>query len=182
MKMRSQIITTALALSWGGLVLAEGSEFVSPMLGFFEAGVVCAPEATGQRDAPGTVAGTTHVVDQAPPFVSDRRIVPAVLGVGFGVRAGLGFAAQDAVVMTVTHPPFQGTGATTQSFVTSIGSTDAPGITFYQFDETYELALGDWTMTATTGVATLYEVTFTVVDPALVPDLANACDYQDLLS
>ncbi|WP_375281939.1 DUF3859 domain-containing protein [Pseudooctadecabacter sp.] len=175
-------MTAVLALGWGGCVLAQEGEFVSPMIGFFEAGVVCAPEATGERDALGTVAGTTHVINQAPPFVSNGRIVPAVLGVGFGVRSGLGFAAQDTVLMTVTHPPFQGSGATTQSFVTSIGSTDRPGITFYQFDETYELALGDWTMTATTGVATLYEVTFTVVDPALVPDLANACGYLDLLS
>lgn len=180
--MRTQIMTTALALGWGVCVSAQEEEFVSPMIGFFEAGILCAPEAIGEREAPGTVSGTTHMIDQAPPFFSDGRVVPAVLGVGFGVRTGLDTASRTNAIMTVTHPPFAGSGRTEQSFVTLVGTTDTPGITFYQFDEGYELALGEWTLTATTGLLTLYEVTFTVVDPALVPELANACGNLDLLS
>lgn len=169
--------------AFGLTASAAQDDFVSPLVGFFEAGVLCAQDAVTVREAPNTVAGTTHVIDEAPPFVSTGRIVPAVIGIGFGVRAGVGsdFSIED-VTMTVSHPPFAGNGATEQSFVTSIGPEGAPGITFYQFDYGYELALGDWTMAAAANGVTFYEVTFTVVPPAALPELAGACGYLDLLS
>ncbi|MCF2905733.1 DUF3859 domain-containing protein [Octadecabacter sp. CECT 8868] len=135
------------------------------------------------RDAPNTAAGSTLVVEDAPPFVSEGRLVPAVIGVGFGVRAGLqGALGQDNVVMTVTHPPLIGNGLTKQSFGTSIGGELTPGITFYQFDYPYELVLGDWTMTAKSNGVTFYQTTFTVVPPETLPDLAAICGYTELLS
>lgn len=187
MMMRTTLISSALAFSiiggWGVAVSGQEDDFVSPMLAFYEAGVLCAQEGGTVRDAPGTVAGTTHVVEDAPPFVSEGRFVPAVIGIGFGVRAGLaGPFSQDGVVMSVTHPPFAGSGATEQSFVTNIGAQDSPGITFYQFDYGYELALGDWTMSASYGGVTFYETTFTVVPPQALPQLAGVCGYLDLLS
>lgn len=163
----------------------QADDFESPLLGFFEAGVLCAQDGGIAREAPDTIAGSTHVVEDAPPFVSTGRVVPAVIGIGFGVRTGLvGEFGQDDVVMSVTHPAMRGEGAgvTQQSFVTSIGTEDAPGITFYQFDYGYELALGEWTMTATYEDITLYQTTFTVVPPAALPELAEICGYQDLLS
>jgi len=109
--------------------------------------------------------------------------VPAVLGIGFGVRAGIaGPVGIDNVIMQVTHPPFTGTGATQQSFATSIGAEETPGVTFYQFDYGYELALGEWIMTAVSGEEVLYEVTFNVVPPSALPELADVCGYIDLLS
>lgn len=182
MNMRITFFYSALAIGWGVCASAQTDEFKSPMLGFFEAGVLCAQDGGTVRDAPDTVAGTTHVVTDAPPFVSTGRAVPAVTGIGFGVRSGLiGTFAQDGVVMSITHPPFAGSGTTEQSFITQIGPKGSPGITFYQFDYGYELALGDWTMTATTGGIVLYEVTFTVVPPSALPELADVCGYQDLL-
>ena len=155
---------------------------MSPMIGHLEAGVLCAQDGMVVRDAPDTVAGTTHVVEQAPDFISMGRAVPAVLGVGFGVKSGvLGDIGVDGVTMTLTHPAFEGTGATEQSFVTRVGSENAPGVTFYQFDYRYELALGDWTMTASVGSTILYEVHFTVVPPSALPELAEACNYLDLI-
>ena len=183
MMMRTILLSSALSLAWGVAVFAQDDEFVSPLLGFYEAGVVCAQDTGVSREAPNTVAGTTHVVEDAPPFVSEGRLVPAVIGIGFGVRSGLdGFAGQEGVLMTITHPPFAGSGATEQSFVSTIGSRDDPGITFYQFDYGYELALGDWTMKASVGGVTLYETTFTVVSPRNLPELADVCGYLDLLS
>lgn len=152
------------------------------MLGFFEAGVLCAQNGGEVREAPDTVAGTTHVVDDVPPFVSTGRAVPAVIGIGFGVRSGLvGDLGQDGVTMTVTHPPFAGNGATEQSFLTRVGAQDTPGITFYQFDYGYELALGEWSMTASVGSTILYKVDFVVVPPSALPELAVVCGYQDLI-
>ncbi|MDC1397191.1 DUF3859 domain-containing protein [Octadecabacter sp.] len=180
---RTLYLSSALSLAWGVAVCAQDAEFVSPMLGFYEAGVICAPDATVTREAPDTLAGTTNVVEDAPSFVSRARLVPAVIGIGFGVRAGLASPdGTDGVTMTVTHPPLSDSGTTIQSFVTAVGGKDTPGITFYQFDYDYELALGDWTMTATVGAVTLYETTFTVVPPQALPQLAGACGYLDLLS
>lgn len=183
MIMRLHISISALSIAWGVVVSAEETEFISPLIGFYESGVLCAPETVVTRDAPDTVAGTTHVVEEAPPFVSSGRLVPAVIGIGFGVRAGLASdLGAEGVLMSVTHPPFSGSGVTEQSFVTYVGTRTDPGITFYQFDYGYELALGDWTMKATLNGVTLYEATFTVVPPAALPELAGVCGYSNLLS
>jgi len=183
MMMRTLFLCSALTIGWGVVVLAQTTDVLSPQIDFFEAGVLCAQDDGITRDAPDTVAGTTHIVEQAPPFVSTGRLVPAVIGIGFGVRASVqSIDGLDAVTMTVTHPPFADSGATQQSFITGLGAAGMPGITFYQFDYGYELAVGDWTMTATAGTETLYEVTFTVVAPTALPDLAGACGYLDLLS
>jgi len=183
MKMRVLISLCALAFGWGAIVLAQAADQLSEEIGFFESGVICAPLSIGTRDAPDTVAGTTHVIEDAPPFVSNGRVVPAVLGIGFGVRAGMSSTiGQDNVIMQITHPPFSGSGATQQSFITSIGPEDAPGVTFYQFDYGYELAIGEWVMMAIAGETVLYEVTFNVVPPSALPELADVCGYIDLLS
>ncbi|PVA06382.1 DUF3859 domain-containing protein [Thalassorhabdomicrobium marinisediminis] len=180
------LLTTVCALTLGGgAAVSQDATSTSPRLGFFKAGVLCAQDSLETRAAPDTVAGTTHVIDEAPPFVSPGPRVPAVIGIGFGVRAGLkGDFGQDGVTMTVTHPPFTGAGkgATRQSFVTSLSTSHSPSITFYQFDYPYELALGEWTMTAEAAGEILYQVSFTVVPPAALPELANACGYQDPLS
>lgn len=183
MMMRFQIVFSALALGWGVCVWAQTDDFISPLVDRFEAGILCAQETGVTRDAPDTVAGTTHVIEQAPPFVSDSRVVPAVLGIGFGARVSLlSETGLNGVIFAVQHPAFAGKGATEQSFETVIGGQGAPGLTFYQFDYPYELALGDWRMTATSGGITIYDVTFTVVPPTTVPELAAACGYADLFS
>lgn len=183
MKMRLIMFCSALSIAWGVAVWGQEDDFVSLLLGFHEGGILCATQTDTTRAAPDTVAGTTHVVEEAPPFVSNGRFVPAVLGIGFGVRAGLtGDQGQEGVLMSVTHPPFADGGVTEQSFYTYVGSATDPGITFYQFDYGYELALGDWTMTASVNGVTLYETTFTVVPPAALPELAGVCGYTDLLS
>ena len=183
MTMQSTFIVSALSIAWGVCVSAAEEDFVSPMIELFEAGIVCAQEGGAVRMAPDTLAGTTYVVEDAPQFVSTDRLVPGVLGIGFGVRSGLASDfGQDGVLMTVTHPPLEGSGVTQQSFTTIVGSRDAPNFTFYQFDYGYELALGDWTMTASYGGVTLYEATFTVVPPSALPELAGVCGYLDLLS
>lgn len=185
MIMRTTFLACALMICGGVRVSAQDGDFVSPMLGFYEAGVLCAHDGGTLRKAPDTIAGSTHVVDDAPPFVSNGALVPAVIGIGFGVRAGLlGDLEDDGVVMRITHPalPGDGNGVTSQSFVTSIGSETSPSMTFYQFDYDYELALGDWTMSASVNGVTLYQTTFSVVSPATLPQLAEVCGYLDLLS
>ena len=90
-------------------------------------------------------------------------------------------AGLNGVTMKVTHPPMGTGGATVQTFETVIRGTD-PSLTFYQFDFGYELLPGIWQMQASVGDEVLYRTTFEVLPPELVPELAEVCGFEDLLS
>lgn len=155
---------------------------VSPDISVIEAGIICPPETVGSSPAPDTIAGTTHIIDEEPPFVSTTRVVPAVLDIGFGVKAQTPIEGGiNQITMVVTHPAMGDTGAESQSFLTRISDVE-PSLTFYQFDYSYELLPGPWTMTAMRDDEVLYQVDFEVVPPDVVPELAGACGYEDLLS
>ena len=164
-------------------ILAQGKgEIVSDRIVSFETGVICAPEAVGTRPAPDTVAGTTHVIDVEPPFVSTENRVPAVLGIGFGIKAmASGYDGIDDVTMRITHPPMGDGGVTSQTYPSRISGLD-PSLTFYQFDFDYELLEGTWQMEAFKQGTLLYRTSFEVVAPRKLPELASVCGYEDLLS
>ena len=148
----------------------------------FEAGVICAPPTISMAPAPDTVAGTIHLIDDEPDFVSVKRRVPAVLGIGFGTKAQSAYiAGEPNVTVTITHPPIGDTGAMRQSFDSRISGTK-PSLPFYQFDFDYELVTGIGQVEARSGDKIIYRTTFEVVDPAQTPDLAAICGCTDLLS
>lgn len=147
-----------------------------------EAGVICAPEAVGEIAAPDTIAGSTHTIDISPPFVSTGAVVPAVIGVGFGVKAmSAALEGIDNVTVVVTHPPMGPDGTTRQSYQTAIGGVSS-SLTFYQFDYAYELQTGAWQIDAVKDEVLLFSARFTVVPPQQVPELAGVCGFLDLLS
>ena len=153
-----------------------------PQIASLEAGIICPPEPVGSAPAPGTLAGVTHIIAQEPTFVSKGRLVPAVLGVGFGVKAQAETTGGiEPVNMVLTHPAMGRDQVTSQNFTTRISGSD-PSFTFYQFDYGYELVTGTWQFTAMSGDTVLYTVSFDVVDPRQVPGLADVCGYRDLLS
>ena len=161
---------------------AAPDDMTGPLIGRFESGVICPPPSVGETAAPGTVAGVTHLVDRDPPFVSMSDRVPAVMGIGFGVKSMTAdLLGLSEVTMTVTHPPMGKDGTTQQSFQTRIDGT-SPSLTFYQFDYAYELVQGRWTMEATKDGAVLYRKSFDVVAPKLAPELAQVCGFEELLS
>lgn len=174
-------LSLAIALCLPMLASAQALQS-SPDLISLEAGVVCPPPAVGTAPAPGTVAGTTHIIEEEPPFVSTARRVPAVIGIGFGIKA---LAADDFgmedVTVVVTHPPMGPDHVQTQQFGTRISGI-SPSITFYQFDYDYELITGQWKMVAIRENRVLYSVTFDVLPASAVPELASICGYEDLLS
>ncbi len=175
------------ALALGSAALAQQlpllpDDEVSAQIAEIDVGVICAQEIVGFNDAPGTIAGTTNVIEGEPEFISRARVVPAVMGVGFGVKSrSANPFGLDGVVMTVTHPPMGTDGATQQVYNTAIRGT-ARSITFYQFDYNYELLVGRWEMEASLNGEVLYRVGFDVVPPTVVPELAGACGFEDLLS
>ncbi|SFS20456.1 protein of unknown function [Yoonia litorea] len=149
---------------------------------WLEAGVICAPEAIGFRDAPETITGRAHIIEAMPDFVAQTQVVPAVIGVGFGVK--LQATAEtpfQPVTITLSHPPMGAEGISRQSFTSAI-SGETPTVAFFQFDHGYELVEGTWYFEAREGDQLIYRVAFRIVPPQQVPALANACHYQDLLS
>ncbi|MEL6683242.1 MAG: DUF3859 domain-containing protein [Pseudomonadota bacterium] len=155
---------------------------LSPDISVIEAGIICPPETVGSSPAPDTIAGTTHLIDEEPPFVTTTRVVPAVINLGFGVKAQTRIAGGiNQVTMVVTHPEMGAEAVEGQSFLTRISDIE-PSLTFYQFDYDYELLPGAWTMTALRDDEILYQVNFEVVPPEALPELAGLCGYQELLS
>lgn len=145
-------------------------------------GVVCGPPVIGSSPAPDTIAGSTHLIAETPPFIAEITQVPAVIGIGFGVMAqALDPEGLSDVTMIVTHPPMGVAGVTQQSYQSWISGTE-PSPTFYQFDEDYERVTGTWTFTAVLDDGELFSVAFDVVPPQALPGLAEACGYRDLLS
>lgn len=172
-------------LTCPSLLLAEtnvGPEKTHSSITHLESGIICAPPATGESAAPNTIAGTTHIVEDAPPFISNSHRVPAVIGIGFGVKSMTSTSGgEDDVLMTIWHPEMGADRVTVQSFQTRISDL-SPSITFYQFDFDYELLPGDWMMEASKGGHILFRRSFKVLEPEDVPELAAVCGYEELLS
>ncbi len=146
------------------------------------AGVICGPPVTGTAPAPDTIAGSTQLIAETPPFIAEITQVPAVIGIGFGVKVqAVDPLGLSDVTIIVTHPPMGDAGVTRQSYQSWISGT-GPSTTFYQFDEDYERVTGTWTFTAVLGDEQLFSVDFEVVPPSTLPGLAAACGDGDLLS
>lgn len=184
--MRGPALLAAVLAGLAGPVFADDApaDSVSPRISVFKAGVICAQEVVDTRPAPGTIAGLTNVLVGEPDFVSETRVVPAVIGVGFGVKSQaqtpLGYGD---VTITVTHPPMGPNNVSVETYGTAInGSSGSVSMTFFQFDQEYELVTGHWTISASEGGKPLFSAGFDVVAPQLVPELAAVCGYQNLLS
>lgn len=157
------------------------ADFTAPDMAFLQAGILCPPPAIAVREAPGTVAGVTNVIDVTPEFLSDGRKLPAAKGLAFGVTAQSDAIIYDPVTIRVTHPPMGPEGTTQQEYLTRIGP-EGPSISLYHLEYGYEMVTGPWSISAFAGERLLYRVEFAVVPPAQVPQLARICGFEHLLS
>lgn len=159
---------------------AEPGDVVADVIGYFDAGIICSPEPLSTLPAPDTLAGTVNIIEGIPPFVSTSRIVPGLVGVGFGVVRSVISPDPFEVTVIVRHPPMGADGVIEQSYSTLIGQD--PGVSLYDFEYPHEIVPGAWSIAATDGEQLLFEAHFTVVPPAKVPELAAICGYEALLS
>lgn len=149
---------------------------ISPQLAELVFGVYCAQDPVREEAAPDTASGVINIVPAITDFQFRQTLVPAEIGIGFGVlaRAPEG-TLFDVVIVTVTHPPYPSNGIEVEQWVTDI---DASGLSLmgFSFDSADELVLGQWTFNGQTpdGVE-LFHVSFEVVEPALVPRVIDTC-------
>ncbi len=167
------VAATTLALSLASPALAGPARpDHAPQVAALEVGVFCALQAMDRMPAPGTDSGWIHVPTSEIRFHwPDRQVVPAALGLAFGVRAqGVpGWATTDAEAR-VYRP-----GRSVPE-VWDTGLSDAgPSIAFFRFDKDSELDPGLWVFEAWDGDLRLYRVEFEVVPAAALPEIVEAC-------
>jgi hypothetical protein len=143
-----------------------GSEVTS-----LKVGVFCALQAMNQRPAPGTLSGWIHVPEGDIDFHwPDRQVVPAQIGLAFGVKSRLSPGLFLPGEMRVFRP-----GASAPEVWEASFTDLSDQIGFFRFDRDDELLPGIWRFEAWSGDAQLYVVEFEVVPAAALPEIAQAC-------
>lgn len=138
-------------------------------------GIYCAEAPLWTEDAPETASGVINIVPEVPRIRFTQSIVPAALDIGFGVvsRTPDG-VVHDPVTITVTHPPFPGSGIEVERWTTRLNDRDL-NLTGFSFDTPEELVVGTWTFTAHADETELFHVTFEVVPPELATGVLAEC-------
>lgn len=145
--------------------------WASPTVAALKVGVFCALQAMDQRPAPGTLSGWIHVPEGEIDFHwPDRQVVPAHIGIAFGVKSRLAAGMFLSGEMRVYRP-----GATTPEVWDSSFTDLGDQIGFFRFDREDELIAGTWRFEAWAGPDRLYAVEFEVVPAASLPEIAQAC-------
>lgn len=171
-----------IALAFGALLAAAALSsaalsdparpLLGPMIETLEVGVFCALQTMDQMPAPGTVSGWIHVPEGEIDFHwSGRQVVPAALGLAFGVKARLAPGVSVANgQMRVYRPNSNAPEVWASSF-----SDLEDSLAFFRFDHDHELIQGTWRFEAWDGENQLYAVTFEVVPSAALPEIVEAC-------
>jgi len=176
-------LTAYLAFA-GTPILADAQIYIdNAKISEFEYGLVCDLVISGSEPAPDTDVGEINIIGSDFNFTTNGTIVPAILGLSFGVKLRMhhGDEAND-VVIKVKHPPLKNTGTTEQSWITTL---DSEGLStqLYTFDLPSELVTGDWTISAYKDDTLLYSVVFNVIEPQHAPVyLKQLCKGLDLYS
>lgn len=143
----------------------------SPRLATLEFGAFCAEADMRKAPAPGTLSGWLNVPDGEIAFHwPDRRVVPAAVGLAFGVRARLESGAAPFAEIRV-YRPGRDMPETWGSGFGSLGET----VSFFSFDRQEELIPGLWRLEAWDAGERLYSVEFEIVPAATLPEMTSAC-------
>jgi hypothetical protein len=161
----------AIALAAGQALADPAPPSTDPLVATLKVGVFCALQAMNQRPAPGTLSGWIHVPDGVIDFHwPDRQVVPAAIGLAFGVKSQMVPGVFASGEMRVYRP-----GSTVPETWESSFSDTGEQFGFFRFDREDELISGIWRFEAWEGVTQLYSVEFEVVPAAALPEIAQAC-------
>lgn len=142
-----------------------------PDVASLRVGVFCALQAMNQRPAPGTRSGWIHVPEEDIDFHwPGRQVVPAQIGLAFGVKSRLAPGLFLPGEMRVYRP-----GSTTPETWESSFTDLSDQFGFFRFDREDELLPGLWRFEAWSGTEQLYSVEFEVVPATALPEIAQAC-------
>lgn len=148
---------------------------VSPLLADLVYGIYCAQDPERRDPAPETASGVINIVPTIPDFPFRQKLVPADIGIGFGVLATPPLGAfYGETTVTVTHPPYPDSGIEVEQWITEIDA--GQNLMGFSFDHAHELVLGEWTFSAhTLDGEELFHIAFEVIAPELMPQVISAC-------
>lgn len=170
--MRRTALAAFLVLCAGPLLADPAPPVLGPAVADLQVGVFCASQAMEQHPAPGTLSGWIHVPANEIAFQwPDRQVVPASLGLAFGVKARLASGVEvPQADMRVYRP-----GLTIPDrWTTSFGDLTRTSA-FFRFDRPEELIPGLWRVEAWDGPTQIYAVDFQVVPADALPGIVAAC-------
>jgi hypothetical protein len=179
--LRSQFLVAGLALAAlsPALPVAAGAgaepvlPVTAPEIARLDLGVFCAWQQMDRAPAPGTESGWIHVpMDKITFQWPDRQVVPAVIGMGFGIEVTGAKGFETAVGEARVYRPGRNTPEVWASDLSDFG----PTLAFFRFDTAAELIPGRWVFEGWDRDRMLYRVEFEVVPAAALPGVAGACD------
>ena len=160
----------------GPALAGSGLSFAEPPVMLIERGVICQVTPEGARAAPETEQGIINLIEPGRRVDVATEVVPAALGISFGIRFTLAeTAAPLALRVIVTHPPMGSRGVEVESWTTG-AVPGAPSLSLFTFEYAYEMVEGDWTMALEAGGERLLEQHFTVVPADAARPVLAACD------
>lgn len=162
--------------------LAAGAAGAAPALTDMQVGVLCTPRIDDYVPAPETTAGFTNVSSENLNIRWAQTIVPASLGISFGLRA----RAMDqplAARVRVTHPGFAGSDRDQEIWDANL-YPDSESAVFFSFVFDYEVVPGDWRLDLIdqTSGAVIFSQDFTVVPATELPHIVHECAGDDMIS
>ena len=148
-----------------------------------EYGLVCDLRISGTEIAPDTDKGEINVIAGDFAFTTHGNVVPAVLGMSFGIKTrSISPDYIEGVLFKSTHPPLKDSGVTEESWFGSIGPEEYSS-QLYSFEVPTELVTGEWTLSAHKDEELIYRIVFNVVSPDKAPVyLKQLCKGLDLFS
>ena len=157
-----------LTISLWLVALPGWSETRAPGAVDFSFGIYCAEEGLEQVEAEDTISGVVNLLPHTPEFVRRTPVIPARLGIGFGVHVNVRPEFAGTAVIETRHPPMGPNGVTVETWVTDF-TEDRVAHNGFTFEHPYELVQGDWSISASINGRLIYHVDFTIVDPGFAP-------------
>lgn len=170
-----KVVTIILAILLPGLALADtGTRLV-------DFGVICAVQHTGVRTAPLTESGTVNLINDNRKIDVTTSVVPAQIGLSFGIQAETSQRFENGIRVVVTHAPMGPRGVTMESWTTPL-DRGRPMLSLFSFEHGYELVEGPWVFQLVLNGEVLAEQAFLVVPPEAAPKVMRACFPDPALS
>ncbi|EBA10096.1 DUF3859 domain-containing protein [Sagittula stellata] len=171
---RTCLIAAFLTMSAAASAQETGG-FVRPPLSDMQFGVHCDVAKNGSREEPGTVSGIINLIDQHQTVDVVTQIVPAELGISFGIGAWLDAESEPLLLeVVVSHPPMGENGQEVEIWSAPLDPGE-PAVNLFTFEKPFEMVEGPWRFQLRKDDEVLLEQNFLVTPPGTVPAVQNAC-------
>lgn len=153
---------------------APGGDLIRAPLEMDEAGIYCPTDHVSKEPAPDTESGYILLTEGNPQLALTSRVVPAYIGLSFGLRIRLAPGTPPGpYIFTVRHPPVGPRQVTVESWDPALSSNW--GVRSFNFEFDRELVPGTWSFEVHQGDELLLRQSFEVVPAMQAPAAIDIC-------